>query len=117
MIHGVFTVQVGAPKKTKQGQRLITLGVSGEGETDDHTQRAMSSVHQMDSMLNLNLGGGSFVRSFVVRSFVRSFVHSFVRSSIRPFIRSSVHSFARALAHSSVRVRTLFCLCVCSFAR
>lgn len=54
VIHGVFTVQVGAPSKTKQGQRLITLGVAEEGLTDDHTQRAMSSVHQMDSILNLS---------------------------------------------------------------
>eukprot|EP00750_Incisomonas_marina_P033832 INCI9977.2.p1 GENE.INCI9977.2~~INCI9977.2.p1 ORF type:complete len:754 (+),score=126.75 INCI9977.2:247-2508(+) len=54
VIHGVFTVQVGAPSKTKQGQRLITLGVAEEGLTDDHTQKSMSSVHQMDSILNLS---------------------------------------------------------------
>lgn len=53
VINGVFTVQVGAPQKTKQGQRLITLGVSSTGETDEHTQRAISGLHQMDSVLSM----------------------------------------------------------------
>ena len=57
VLSGVFTVQVGAPKKTKQGQRLVTLGVSKQGAADASTVTAMNQIHQMDSLLDLKLSG------------------------------------------------------------
>ena len=53
-------MQVGAPEKTKQGHRLVTLGVSEEGNTDTMSQDAINTIHQMDSVLDLRGDGACF---------------------------------------------------------
>ena len=59
VLAGVFAAQTsGLHHNTSETERLVTLGVQNNGATDEATNETVETMHQLDSLLSMEMGVG-----------------------------------------------------------